>query len=159
MEFERPNYMSTAHYIWEGPPHTFHPLVHLHPRDYKVFLYKWAQTVGIWRNGTQEPHGYGEWGAPHGHSYPLGPNLRIVGYEADPRSPFVFIMAEDRQGQRHGQIYKIWSRWLRLTSFRVDPRPHTGFNHPGEAHLPLPPALSWHGPSFAGAAFGPVRGP
>ena len=74
---------------------------------------------GIWRNSEQEPHGYAEWGAPYHHGYPKGPNLIVVGYDSHPFSPYVYVMAPTTQpGIRHGQVFKIWSRWLRITSYR-----------------------------------------
>lgn len=48
---------------WRGIGHDFIPLINLSPNDYKYYIYKHAERVGVWRNNDQPPQ---ENGAFHG---------------------------------------------------------------------------------------------
>ena len=124
----------TATEHWLGPGNDFIPLRHLSQNNYKFFLYKSAERVGVWRNDKQTPHEFATWGLPWRNPIPRDPNMVVVGY-APGAEPYVYIS----QVAGGGTTYRVWSRHLRVTVLRPVPRPGTGFSHTGETWISWQP--------------------
>ena len=87
--------------------------------------------VGVWRNDKPTPHDFGTWGLPWSNPIPRDPKMSVVGY-APGNDPFVYISKIGGGGE----IYRVWSRHIRITTHRHSPNPGTNFRHAGEKWLP-----------------------
>ena len=138
----------TATEHWLGPGNDFYPLLHLSQTNYKLYLYKVGERVGVWRNDRPTPHEFGTWGLPWTNPIPRDPNMIVVGY-APGSDPYVYIS----QVAGGGTTYRVWSRHLRITTLRPTPHPGTGFSNLGEAWL------SWQPVEGQGTTWCPYRWP